>query len=144
MKLLVAFDGSGGARAALREAAALTRETGAPVVLLHVLNPLLDAADVVAPTTEVAMVVVTERARAALAAAVSDAALNANDATCEVVEVRRGEDCAEAIERVAAQHGATMIVISSRHVASVAGALLGSVTDHVLRNASCPVLVVRE
>ena len=48
MRLLVAFDGSDGARAALREAASLARETAASVVLLRVLNPLVDAADVVA------------------------------------------------------------------------------------------------
>ena len=48
MRLLVAFDGSEGAHLALREAASLARETGAAVSLLRVLNPLLDAADVVA------------------------------------------------------------------------------------------------
>lgn len=141
MRLLVAFDGSEGARAALREASALARETGAQVVLLHVLNPLLDAADVVAPTTSAAMLVVSARARAALEAAVADSGLDAHAATCEVEELRHGEDDAEAIERVAAEQEATMIVISSRRVASM---MLGSVTQHVLRHAPCPVLVVRE
>lgn len=144
MRLLVAFDGSDGARIALREAAALARETGAAVVLLHVLNPLLDAADVVAPTTDAAMLVVSAAARTALEAAVADAGLDASKATCVVEELRHGEDDAEAIERVAAEQDATMIVMSSRRVASVAGTVLGSVTQHVLRNAPCPVLVVRE
>ena len=144
MRLLVAFDGSEGARAALREASALARETGAQVVLLHVLNPLLDAADVVAPTTEAAMLVVSARARASLEAAVAEAGLGVNGVTCVVEELRHGEDDAEAIERVAAEQAATMIVISSRRVASVAGTMLGSVTNHVLRHAPCPVLVVRE
>ena len=69
MRLLVAFDGSEGARAALREAASLARETGASVVLLQVLNPLLDASDIAAPTTEAAMVTATARAKATLEAA---------------------------------------------------------------------------
>ena len=55
MRLLVAYDGSEGARAALREAMALARAAGAEVLLLHVLNPLADPADVVASTTEAAI-----------------------------------------------------------------------------------------
>lgn len=144
MRLLVAFDGSDGARAALREAAVLARETGATVVLLHVLNPLLDAADVVAPTTEAAMLVVSAGARAALVAAATAAGLDAGAVACQVEELQHGEDDAEAIERVAAEQNATMIVMSSRRVASVAGMMLGSVTQHVLRHAPCSVLVVRE
>ena len=144
MRLLVAFDGSEGAQAALREAAALARETSAEVVLLCVLNPLIDAADVVAPTTVEAMVVVRQQVQDALTDAATAVALDSARTTIDVVEVERGEDTAEAIERMAAERAATMIVISSRLAASVLGAVLGSVTAHVIRNAPCPVLVVRE
>jgi nucleotide-binding universal stress UspA family protein len=144
MRLLVAFDGSEGARAALREAASLARETGAPVTLLRVLNPLLDASDVVAPSTEAAMVIVTAREQAALEAAAAGTSFGAGTVECIVAETGHGDDTAEVIEREAARLGATMVVISSRRVASVIGALLGSITDHVIRNAPCPVLVVRE
>ncbi|MEI7924628.1 MAG: universal stress protein [Chloroflexota bacterium] len=143
MRLLVAFDGSEGARAALREATSIARETGASVVLLQALNPLLDAADVVAPSTEAAMVTVSARTQAALEAAASEAALPAGTVECVVAVAERGEDYAEVIEREAAARGATMIAISSRRAASVVGAVLGSVTDHVIRHAPCPVLVVR-
>ncbi len=144
MRLLVAFDGSEGARAALREAAVLARETGGTVALVHVLRPLLDAADVVAPTTQVAMVTVTAEARSMMEAAVVQSGLDAAKVDCLAVEVERGEDEAEALERIAAQQAATMVVISSRRVASVTGVLLGSVAGHVIRHAPCPVLVVRE
>lgn len=144
MRLLVAFDGSEGARAALREAAALSREMGAEVALLRVLNPLTDAADVVAPSTEEAMVVVRQRALDALQDAATSVALDAAQTTFEVVDVERGEDIAEAIERIAAEQSARFIVISSRRAGSFLGAALGSVTSHVIRNAPCPVLVVRE
>ncbi len=144
MRLLVAFDGSEGARAALREATSIARETGASVVLLQVLNPLLDAADVLAPSTEAAMVTVSARTQAALEAEASATSLPAGRVECVVAIAGRGEDDAEVIEREAAARGATMIVISSRRAASVVGAVLGSVTDHVIRNAPCPVLVVRE
>jgi len=144
MRLLVAFDGSEGARAALREAASLARETGASVVLVQVLQPLIDAAQVVAPTTEVAMRTVTEQARAGLAAAIAASGIDAGKAEAVVEPVQRNEDEAEAIERIAREQAATMVVISSRRVASVTGALLGSVAGHVVRHAPCPVLVVRE
>ena len=109
--------------------------------LLRVLNPLLDAADVVAPSRAEAMTVVAGHAREALVAAAAEAGLP--DAAIEVVEVEHGEDVAEAIGRSAEAQGATMVVISSRRVASVAGVVLGSVTQEVLRCAPCPVLVVR-
>lgn len=144
MRLVVAFDGSEGARAALREAAVLARETGATVALLHVLQPLLDAAHVVAPTTRAAMVTVAAEARAVMDAAVAQSGLDDAEVDRLVVEVDRGEDEAEAIERIAAEQAATMLVISSRRAASVTGALLGSVASHVIRHAPCPVLVVRE
>jgi len=144
MRLVVAFDGSEGARAALREAVVLARETGATVALLHVLQPLLDAAHVVAPTTRAAMVTVAAEARAVMDAAVAQSGLDDAKVDRLVVEVERGEDEAEAIERIAAEQAATMLVISSRRAASVTGALLGSVAGHVIRHAPCPVLVVRE
>lgn len=144
MRLLVAFDGSEGARAAFREATSIARETAASVVLLQVLNPLLDAADVVAPTTGAAMVVVSARTQSALEAAADAAKLEAGTVECVVAIAGHGDDYAEVIEREAGARGATMVVISSRRAASVAGAVLGSVADHVIRHAPCPVLVVRE
>lgn len=141
MRLLVAFDGSDGARAALREATVLARECGAIVLLVQVLNPRLDAVDVAASTMEAAMAVVTERTRSALDLVLGE--INLAGATGEVVELRRGEDVAEAIERIAAERDASMVVISTRRAASLAGLILGSITQHVLWNAPCPVLVVR-
>ncbi|MGE3858344.1 MAG: universal stress protein [Dehalococcoidia bacterium] len=144
MRLMVAFDGSEGARAALREAASLARETGAPVVLAQVLQPLIDAAKVMAPTTAEAMKTVEAQTRAALEAVAKEFELDAAATEIVVESARRGEDDAEALERIAAEQSATMIVISSRRAASVVGTLLGSVTSHVIRHAPCPVLVVRE
>lgn len=143
MRLLVAFDGSEGARAALREAAAIARETGASVVVAQVVQPLIDAAHVVAPTTADALKQVTAEVQSGLDAAIGEAGL-AGQVEGLVMVAEHGEDVAEALERVAEEQTATMIVISSRRAASVRGALLGSVTGHVVRHAPCPVLVVRE
>jgi nucleotide-binding universal stress UspA family protein len=45
---------------------------------------------------------------------------------------------------LAAGKSATMIVVGSRGHGAVAGLLLGSVSQHVSRHASCPVVVVKE
>jgi nucleotide-binding universal stress UspA family protein len=52
-------------------------------------------------------------------------------------------DPAESIIEAAAAEGADLIVIGNRGLAGVGRALIGSVSDEVVRNARCPVLVVR-
>jgi nucleotide-binding universal stress UspA family protein len=57
--------------------------------------------------------------------------------------VRRGRKDQE-IVRLAEEIGAGLIVIGSRGRAGVRRALMGSVSDSVVRHAHCPVLVVRK
>jgi universal stress protein A len=52
-------------------------------------------------------------------------------------------DPAEAIIEAAASEGVDLIVIGNRGHSGVGRALIGSVSDEVVRNAGCPVLVVR-
>lgn len=49
----------------------------------------------------------------------------------------------EAIVDAAASEDVDLIVIGSRGRGGVGRAVIGSVSDHVVRNAGCPVLVVR-
>jgi nucleotide-binding universal stress UspA family protein len=65
--------------------------------------------------------------------------------TGEVVEVhaRLGRPDAE-IVGLADELGAGLIVLGSRGLGSLRRALMGSVSDSVVRHAHCPVLVVRE
>ena len=53
-------------------------------------------------------------------------------------------DPAEAIVEAAGAERADLIVVGNRGLAGVGRALIGSVSDEVVRNAPCPVLVVRE
>lgn len=50
---------------------------------------------------------------------------------------------AEAIVNMAATHQSDVIVLGSRGLGRLAGALLGSTSQKVIAHASCPVLVVR-
>ena len=52
-------------------------------------------------------------------------------------------DPGEAILNAAAAEGADLIVVGSRGRGPVGRLLLGSVSDHIVRHADCPVLVVR-
>lgn len=50
---------------------------------------------------------------------------------------------ADSIVEAAAAEGADMIVVGSHGRSGLGRAILGSVSDHVVRHAPCPVLVVR-
>jgi nucleotide-binding universal stress UspA family protein len=62
--------------------------------------------------------------------------------TVQEAYVRRGRKDQE-IVRLAEQIGAGLIVMGSRGRAGVRRALMGSVSDSVVRHAHCPVMVVR-
>jgi nucleotide-binding universal stress UspA family protein len=54
-----------------------------------------------------------------------------------------GEGRDQAIVRLAEEIGAGLIVMGSRGLGGVRRALMGSVSDSVVRHAHCPVMVVR-
>ena len=63
--------------------------------------------------------------------------------TVQEAHLRRGRKDEE-IVRVAEEIGAGLIVMGSRGLGGMRRALMGSVSDSVLRHAHCPVLVVRK
>jgi nucleotide-binding universal stress UspA family protein len=58
-------------------------------------------------------------------------------------EVRSGGPGTE-LAILAGEVGATVVVVGSRGRGGIKRALLGSVSDHLVRNAPCPVLIVRD
>jgi len=52
-------------------------------------------------------------------------------------------DPASEIVRVAEEEGCDLIVVGSRGLGALKSLLLGSVSDHVVHHAHCPVLIVR-
>ena len=139
MRILVAYDGSDGAQEALKVAANLVRDSNGELVVCHVLDPRIDAADVVAPSRDAAMLEVRGRARSAIEAATADLGVAI---VVLVEELRRGEDPAERLVSVAATEQLDLIAVASRRASGLRG-LFGGVSQEVLRLSPCPVVVVR-
>jgi nucleotide-binding universal stress UspA family protein len=140
VNVLVAYDASDGAEEALRFAARLTTPDGA-LVVLRVINPGTDAGDIQAATRTEAVAVLRARLEASIGERVGQ--LTGSAAEGLVVEVQRGEDVAECIDRIAAERSVDAVAIASRRATGLRGLALGSVTQEVLRISPRPVVVVR-
>jgi nucleotide-binding universal stress UspA family protein len=139
MRVLVAYDGTDGAQAALTVASRIGEASGGELVLCWVLDRRLDAVDVIAPSTEDAMAEVERRTRETVSELLAERNLTAE---VRIEEVRRGEDVAERLATVAGDAGVELIVVASRRAAGLRG-LLGSVARELLGVSPVPVVVVR-
>jgi nucleotide-binding universal stress UspA family protein len=154
-KILVATDGSKEAELAARTAADLAEKTASELHLVHVFgiapwypiypeattpewvaqeekNPMLE--DDLQRTSE-------QRAREILDTEVEKA--RSAGSTVAQAHLKEGGVAAE-IVTLAEDIGAGLIVMGSRGRGGIRRALMGSVSDSVVRHAHCPVLVVRE
>lgn len=138
MRILVAYDGSAGAEDALRVAGRVAGADGA-LVVCWVLDPRVDAADVIAASTDEAMVEVEQRARSKLAERLTDVDVPSE---VRVERLGRGEDVCERLAAVTSDTGSELVVIASRRASGLRG-LLGSVAQELLRISPVPVVVVR-
>lgn len=131
--ILVAYDGSEGAKRALEVAA--DRANGQPVTVVSVaeLLPQFGRAGAMLLPEE------DEERKRELADAMQ--ILKARGVTAKAVE-RRG-DPAEAIVDEANQEGAELIVVGTRGLNAAKRWLMGSVSTRVVQHAPCNVLVVR-
>jgi nucleotide-binding universal stress UspA family protein len=142
-KILVAVDSSPASRAALRAAHELARRFDAALVALNVLDDYVLAQ---ASTLSQLDAVQIEASFAQLARAELDRiVLDATGGRAEHVERRLDVGTpAEAIARVAREVGADLVACGTHGRSGLRRALFGSVAEHVVRIAPCPVLVVRE
>ncbi len=142
-KILVATDGSEEATLAAKTAADLAKSTGSELHVVHVGagHPLYEASGYSGLTQEVldaqrreAQRVLDEQVRMVedLGVTVEEAHLNIDERPDRTI-VHLSEDM-----------GAGLIVIGSRGRGGMRRALLGSVSDSVVRHAHCPVFVVRD
>jgi nucleotide-binding universal stress UspA family protein len=146
--ILVPIDGSEHARKALAIAEQLARASSAPLHLLHVTeSPVGDDVGMLAGTS--GQPLTEERRRelaepnASQAHQVFDRARQAVDlAGLQVKDVLRDGRPAEVILDEAKAMGAGIIVMGSRGLSDMKGALIGSVSHGVAHSAPCTVVTV--
>ena len=139
IKVLLATDGSKKADLAGRSAAELADETGSELHVVHVLALPIDTQDPSSFQPEVRRQL-EKRMRERLEEPVST--IEAQGGEVAGSHLRAGRPDAEIIDQ-AEQIVAGLVVMGSRGRGGIRRALMGSVSDSVVRHAHCPVLVVR-
>ena len=137
-KILLATDGSEEAELAARTAADLAAKTGSELHVVHVL--VLPPEALRDPFGTEARKEFEKRGRERLDELVGR--LEASGGAVGGAHLRVGSPAAEIVAQ-AEELGAGMVVLGSRGLGAMRRALMGSVSDSVVRHAPCPVLVVR-
>jgi nucleotide-binding universal stress UspA family protein len=143
-KILLATDGSDEAAMAAGAAVELSKQSGSEIHVAYVLP---------APAQLIGHhLYSTEMRESVLGAAEREAEtflkereeqIGADGGKVAETHLRSGEPDKE-ILRLAEELGAGLIVIGSRGLGAVSRALMGSVSESVVRHAHCPVFVVRD
>ena len=143
-RILLATDGSEEATLAARTAIDIADKTGSELHIILVglsvsyvgMGPL-EIADIPGPAQEE----LNQEGQRLLNAQARW--VEANGGTVAEAHLRIGKPDEEIVSQ-AEELGAGLVVIGSRGVGGIRRALMGSVSDSVVRHAHCPVLVVRE
>ena len=139
-RILLATDGSEEAELAARIAADLAGKTGSELHVVYVrILPPETLHDPLSFDTDVREEF-ERRGRARLEELVGR--LEASGGAVEGAHFRVGSPAAEIVAQ-AEELGAGLVVLGSRGLGAIRRALIGSVSDSVVRHAPCPVLVVR-
>ena len=148
--LIVATDGSDLAIHAASVGLSLTKRADKLLVVCAVdlVEPFEDATGHAAPTITVEQAEASNRdAKAegdAAVAATAEALLDMDYAPGQVETLVVGGHGGPALCRLAAEVGAAAVIVGSRGRGGLKRALLGSVSDYIVRNAPCSVIVSRE
>ncbi len=151
--VIVSFDGSAPAEAALR--VAVRELPGRHLVVVSVWEPgfttaMLTPTDLSGVTyamprpEEVATVDRLQRDHAKAVADAGVALATQLGATAEPMSARDDDNVARTIVAAAERYDAALIVVGSRGLGAVKARLLGSTTRRLLHDSRCPVLVVRD
>jgi nucleotide-binding universal stress UspA family protein len=145
-KILLATDGSEEAELAFASAADLSKITGSELHVVYVGHmPLVSYESPGATTLDPGLSGRMHESAQQEARTMLDEQMQRAGQSGEIAEVhaRIGRPDAE-IVGLAEELGAGLIVLGSRGLGRLRRALMGSVSDSVVRHAHCPVLVVRE
>jgi nucleotide-binding universal stress UspA family protein len=132
-EIVVGYDGSNGAREALRAAAGLARELGAGLVVAFSYH-----VDPMGGEVQDLAAALRERGERLVA----EAQEIARDSGVEAEPAVIAQRAAEGLAQLAAERAARMIVVGTRGESPLVGALLGSVPHRLLHLSEAPVLVV--
>lgn len=139
-RILVPTDFSEPAALALRHGTEMAREHGAALELMTAIHvPEVWLADGAMPLPEDYLSSACDRAAHDLELLAQVPRAEGVQTTCRVLS-ERAED---AICAVAAESGADLIAMGTQGRTGIAHAVMGSVTERVLRQAPCPVLTIR-
>ena len=143
-KILLATDGSEEARQAAQAAAELSKDTGSEVHIAYVLPSPSELRGHHLYSQEV-MRSVLEQAEGEANSFLEEQAKQVGASGGKVAEthLRAGEPDKE-IVRLSEELGVGTIVMGSRGLGGLRRALMGSVSESVVKLAHCPVFVVRE
>jgi nucleotide-binding universal stress UspA family protein len=149
-KVLLATDGSEEAELASKTAADLAKSTGSELHVVYVwepANPYVDAVELagdepVNPGLDAELRRNFERRAREMLDAETER-VQAAGGTVAQAHLRLGKADREVVA-LAEEIGVGLIVVGSRGRGGVRRALMGSVSDSVVRHAHCPVLVVRQ
>jgi nucleotide-binding universal stress UspA family protein len=133
-QILVALDGSPDAESALRHAVTLARDQNARLTLLTVAPPVATPVGAAASAPPDLLDVHSKILREATESLPEDIGVT--------TRLERG-DAAETILRVVREDGQNLIVMGSHGHSRFHRALLGSVSERVLRASAVPVLLMR-
>lgn len=142
-KILVPLDGSETAQCGLEHAIAMAKTTGASLRLVHVIEPVPVATDMMTAGVWGAFVAgLHEAGEQFLAKAMATAEQAGVTATCSVLD-RPGERTADAILHEAKTSACDLIVMGTHGRRGFQHLMLGSDAERVLQLSPLPVLVVR-
>ncbi|PRE16980.1 universal stress protein [Burkholderia multivorans] len=144
-RIFAALDDSRGARLALDEAISLARASGGTVIAVCVVSdwPQLTSVDSGYIEQRDPAGLDADKAAIAIADAQAAFALSGVRGSAQTIDAC-GEDTSVVLARAAAECDADLIVMGTHGRRGVRRALLGSVTESLLRDADRPVLVVRD
>src|SRR5918997_2875666 len=143
-QILLATDGSDEAKLATEAATELSRDTDSDVHIVYVLRTPAQLIGHRLYSQETRESVIAEAERDAETFLKKQAEqIGANGGKVAETHFRSGEPDKEILRKAEAL-GVGLIVIGSRGLGAISRALLGSVSDSVVKHAHCPVLVVRQ
>ena len=142
-KILLPTDFSGCANYALPYAAAIARATGATIVCLHVVEPIVPAVGYSGLAEPMPIADISEQLEDSAERELPQFAECDELNGLEVEEVIVHGDPAAEIVRVASEREVDLIVVSSHGRTGLGRIIFGSTAEAVVRHAICPVLVVK-